>query len=964
MLEVSSEPPLTTVGVVAPPTVETKLREAQSAVETGLSIESVDNMTGGIPDSIDSVVVVAISVEDERTDGGAQTRPAELCDRARRVASELTTPPVVLLAPSDAPVTEALQAGVAEYLPPSVIEEAPATVLERSVDAAAEAGGSDYRAIYDNVSEPLTLHDPATGELVHANRRLCELLGYDRTELIQMQVGDYTADVKGYGQEAAMELITSATEEGIAGPFEWPLESDDGTKLWVEATLTPVEIAGQERILATATDVTDRVRREQEYEQIFDGVNDAITIHDPTTGDIVDVNSSYLDLTGYDWERIREQGIEGLSATEEGYTDERARELITTVADTGADKTVEWRIVTADSERRTIESSLTATEIDGQQRVLSISRDITEQRRRQREFEQIFNAVEDPITIHDPETAEHIRVNDGFCSLLGYSRDELTDMSIEDYSVAEAGCTVERAREFVRSVMEEEKPKEMEWAVETSSGEQRWLQVKGTTAEVGGRKRFVSIDRDITERKRREREYEQIFDGVNDVITIHDPETGEYRNVNETLCELTGYSRAEILEMGINGVSVTEEGYTAQRASEFIESVIETGESDTVEWKVETADGEHRWLEVNGSVATIGGEKQFISLDRDITELKRREHEYEQIFNSVTDIINVYDPETGALLDVNETMCELLGYDEEQILELGPEGVSASELGYDREVIEGVISEVAETGEPVRGIEWALRTASGDTVWLEVNATPAEINGRRCVLAIARDVTERRDREERVQVLNRVLRHNLRNDMDATKGYATAIEQAAESDSLRDHARRIGDTADKLLDLSAKARSAEAILRDDDSGHAAAARLLQRVVGEARDRFESADFVVSTSGASADLLVEADVFRLVMRELVENAVEHGAGPVEIHLHPTPRESGDSVTVSVSDTGPGIPDRVLTPLQTSGETQLKHNQGLGLWLINWGVRRLGGSLEFNCPDNGGTTAVFELPVVHR
>jgi PAS domain S-box-containing protein len=386
------------------------------------------------------------------------------------------------------------------------------------------------------------------------------------------------------------------------------------------------------------------------------------------------------------------------------------------------------------------------------------------------------------------------------------------------------------------------------------------------------------------------------------------------------------------------------------------------------EQPVETVDGDVVWLEVNPTRAVIGGEERFLAISRDITERRRRRREFEQIFHGVTDIITVYDPDSGELLDVNETMCDLLGYERERILELGPDGVSATELGYDRDTVEQVIREVAETGEPARGIEWALRTASGETLWAEVNATPTELNGRRRVLAIARDVTERRDREERVQVLNRVLRHNLRNDMDAVQGYATDIERTAERERAREHARRIRETAEELLRLGSKARSTEAMLQGDERRRTEPVEsVLRTVVLEARAQFDGDVSLRATDGAGS-APVEAGVFRLVVRELVENAAEHGDGSVDVRAvfasgGESEGESGSKwLTIEVADDGPGIPDRVLTPFRTGGETQFEHNHGLGLWLVNWGVRRLGGSIEFDRPEEGGTVARLRLPAI--
>jgi PAS domain S-box-containing protein len=308
-------------------------------------------------------------------------------------------------------------------------------------------------------------------------------------------------------------------------------------------------------------------------------------------------------------------------------------------------------------------------------------------------------------------------------------------------------------------------------------------------------------------------------------------------------------------------------------------------------------------------------------------------------------------------------MCDLLGYDRQTIIDLDPAAVTATALGFDAETIAEVVRSVAESGEPARDIEWALRTASGEVVWLEVNATRTEIGGEPRVVTIARDITRRRDREERVQVLNRVLRHNVRNDMDAVLGYAAAIEEAADDDTLKEHAEQVQRVANSLLELSGKARAAGQMLRDSDqpeSRHAGA--VLESVVADLRQSHAAATINLRTNDAPAP--VDAAVFRLVVSELVENAVEHSGEEPEIEITATPTSDSGETRITVRDNGPGIPDRVLTPFQADGETPFQHNHGIGLWLVNWGVRQLGGGIEFECPADGGTAVHISLPNLMR
>jgi len=375
-----------------------------------------------------------------------------------------------------------------------------------------------YRAVFENVSDGLVVHDPGTGEILDVNERYCELTGYSEDELVggnvRLIVPEEPTDT--YGDARAR--IENAREEGPQ-LFEFEGERKDGERFVGEVHLTTVEIRGEERVLASVRDVTERKRREREFEQIFHGVNDTVAVFNPETGEILNVNETYHEVWGYDdLETIRELGLEGLSATDEGYTGERGRELVREVAATGETRTVEWLGVTNEGERLWTEAKLTPAEIGGERRVLSIQRDVTERKRREREFEQIFHGVNDAITVHDPETGELVRVNDSLCDLVGYDREEILEMGTEGISATDEGYTMERAREVVREVLETGEPEETEWAVETADGETRWLDVRGTAAEIGGETRYVGILRDVTEQREREETLETFHDTTRELI--------------------------------------------------------------------------------------------------------------------------------------------------------------------------------------------------------------------------------------------------------------------------------------------------------------------------------------------------------------------------------------------------------------------------------------------------------------
>jgi PAS domain S-box-containing protein len=956
-----------TIGVVGPESVETTLRDAQNSLDVAISIAPVGRDAPGSVEEFDCVIaaVTPESSSVDRTDADTAASLTEVSNWAVRNATRDSAPPVVYVAPTEASIAEALEAGVTEYLPWELLAQSPTTVLKRAVTATEVQPTPDYRTIYDNVSEPLTLHDPQTGELIHANRRLCELLKYDRAELISMQVGDYTASIDGYDQAAAMEVITSATEGGTVGPIEWPLETADGEHVWVEATLTTVTIDDQKLVLSTATDVTDRRRQRRQFREISTHIDEVVYLARADLSEVLFINEAYADLFDQPVERLYDDPMAVLDAVHpddrEAYRSDLNAMSEHIREEESGPYTFSHRL-RVDGETRWVEVRGYPSRGPGGavDRIVGVIRDVTDARRREREYEQIFNGVTTAIAVHDPDTGEMVDVNDSYVELFGYDYDTILQQGINDLSVPEEGYTDERARRLITDVGETEEDETVEWRIETAEGDHRLVEANLTVATVGGQRRVLSLMRDITEQKRREREYEQIFNGVNDAIAIFDPETLSFASVNDSYHELVGCDDLErIRDLGIEGLSATEDGYTPEQGKELIQTVARSGEPKTIEWKLAPPDEEQSWIEVTLATAEIGGERRVLSIQRDITERKRREREFEQIFNGVTDVIGVYDPQTAELLDVNDTMCELLGYDRDTIIDMDPEEVTATALGFDADTIGEVVRDVAKSGDPVRDIEWALRTASGDVVWLEVNANLTEIGGEQRVVTIARDVTGRRDREERVQVLNRVLRHNVRNDMDAVLGYTATIEETAEDEVVREYAESVHDIANSLLELSGKARAASQMLQDnDDPKNRRVGTVLESVVADLRESLDEA--TIQLSSAEAPAPADTAVFRLVLSELVENAVEHGGDSPEVEIETTPSTANDETRITVRDDGPGIPDRVLTPFRADGESPFQHNHGIGLWLVNWGVRQLGGGIEFERPAGGGTAVHLSLP----
>lgn len=203
-----------------------------------------------------------------------------------------------------------------------------------------------------------------------------------------------------------------------------------------------------------------------------------------------------------------------------------------------------------------------------------------------------------------------------------------------------------------------------------------------------------------------------------------------------------------------------------------------------------------------------------------------------------------------------------------------------------------------------------------------------------------REVTQRELRKERLSVLNRVLRHNLRNELDILNAHLEAIDD--------DHGDTASKTVDRIARIGDRTRKVDQLLSETrENVSVDVAELLRdtAAVYDASITMEATDSCLITTDRVA---LEAAV-----TSAVDNAVTHAAN-VAIVLQPTP----EGCAVEISDDGPGIPESELAALETGTETSLRHGTGLGLWQLTWAARTLGGDVSFDTSD--GTTVTISVP----
>ncbi|RYJ14501.1 PAS domain S-box protein [Halogeometricum borinquense] len=264
-----------------------------------------------------------------------------------------------------------------------------------------------------------------------------------------------------------------------------------------------------------------------------------------------------------------------------------------------------------------------------------------------------------------------------------------------------------------------------------------------------------------------------------------------------------------------------------------------------------------------------------------------------------------------------------------------------------------------EAGERLDGVETRHQHQDGSILDVRLWAAPLSHreSGFGGAAFVVSDITEQKQREQRLAVLNRVLRHNIRNDVNVVQGHLDMlIDSLPEND---EHANVIQRRLTNIIELSDAARYVEQLQSDGmrsfatlDLGALLRTRL-DRLDSEYPNAEIHATMPESLRVAAHELLPYA------LDNILENALKHNDSGVPHVTVDVQTEDDDRRTIRIEDDGPGLPETEREVLTTRTETPLTHSAGMGLWLASWILRHSGGDLTVEDGQSGGTRVTIQL-----
>jgi len=605
--------------------------------------------------------------------------------------------------------------------------------------------------------------------------------------------------------------------------------------------------------------------------------------------------------------------------------------------------------------------------------------DIEEERER---YSTLVEQSSDGVAV--VRNGEYVFVNDRFVEISGYDRETLLGMAFEEVFTAEYREVV--LDRYERRVAGESPPGQYDLELENPAGEVLTLEVAVSRIDHEGEPATLATFRDVTERKRREGAVrtlqdateriqdadtadavaERVVEAASDVLDlpmavcwVHDEETDRLAPAAATDAAreagLVSELSADRYEFGaFRDGDVKRYTPSDHAAGNPLETgvLLPLGEYGLV------AAGRHEPVEADEVVLDVAGalaEHATTALDRveRAREVRESERRFRLIAERIDEVIFLASAETSETLYVNTAYEDVWGRPSEELYDDPRAFVDAVDPrdreAFEREFEDALAAIGRDDAADSYEFEYRIRRPDGEVRWLNGRLYPVELaGGDRRFVGITEDITERKRREQRLEVFNRVLRHNLRNQVDVIRSHAEFL--AARTDG--EHAARIVDSVDSLAAIGNRARRIDRFM----SREIREAEVdLADVAREVLDGVDPGETDVATRlPESAPLVTDRDALAAVLESALENAVAYAEESVTVSVG----ERADGYLVTVDDDGPGIPAAELAPVDAGTETDLEHGRGLGLWQLKWGIEKLNGDLSFETGD--GTTVRIRVP----
>lgn len=501
----------------------------------------------------------------------------------------------------------------------------------------------------------------------------------------------------------------------------------------------------------------------------------------------------------------------------------------------------------------------------------------------------------------------------------------------------------------------------------------------------------VVYNKDITALKETEKlfkeseaRYRQILDHAPAGIFKIDYSTGRLSNINDVMCELSGYSREELLAISaINLLAPESQPIFKDRLHRFAKALpVE----ETVEYQIKKKDGTLFWALLNAGFLKKNGKISGATVViHDITLRKKAEElaRYKELFDNVAEKVIIFN-RSGKIIEFNNIALEQSGYQREELLNHSyKDFISKDQLIS----VNQVLTKLHQSKQAQFEVDIHLK--DGTTILHAISARVVSYQGRTCLLCVARDISEAKlmqdtlIRSERMAATGQLaasIAHEINSPLQGIAALLNVIKNSHSSDIelnknislIKDAFNRIRTTVKNLLDLNRPGR----VLKQPTDINSLISGTVQLVQSHLKN-----SKVIVTQNLSKDLpkiIISPQKLGQVFLNLINNAVEAIIGISSKDFNKLKQQNffGGEITITTSlenqrimicfsDNGPGIPpedmEHIFDPFYTRKKAM---GMGIGLSICYGIIEEHKGTITAQNRAQGGAVFNISLPLETR
>jgi len=741
---------------------------------------------------------------------------------------------------------------------------------------------------------------------------------------------------------------------------------------------------------------------EERFRQLVENIREVFWVTDPAKQKMLYISPVYEKIWGRSRESLYQSPCDWIEAIHAGDR-ERVRESTGTKQITG-EYDEQYRVIRPDGSIRWIRDRAFPVRNDSGDvyRIAGIAEDITDimqakllLQQSEENYHNIFEFSHDAIFIIDPETHVFLNVNENAARRLGYSREELLRLTLEDIHGPEA------AKSDVSIIHELEKTGGaiFEHVHRRKDGTEIPVEISAKVITYNSRRAFQSSVRDITRRKQAEEElkqseqrYRATFESIQDIYYRTNIE-GELEVVSPSCFPLTGYNQEELI-----GRSLTEFYADPSRRKELMNRLAQNGKVNDFEAVMVHKDGRKRVASITSKII-YDNKKRPIAVEgiaRDITRRKQAEEALRVSESTMHSLIEATPDATffkdgeGRWRLINKAAVNL--FDLEGLDYYGKNDLELADL---RPFYRQALTYCHESDASVwRGrvqtrMEEIIPQPGGSERVMDVVKVPLfhDDESRLGLVIIGRDITERRQTEllekqrmqqlahsSRLEEMGRMaaeIAHELHQPLSAIRTYSDTGLNMLKSGKegldklggvlgkIAGQAKRAGEVVHSVHDFSIKG---EVHLSPQDV-HDMVKETMQFIQLETQCRGVrlKLEFAKALPPVLADRILIEQVLLNLMRNACEAMVQHHQEEDRILAIQTHIADEGLIAITVRDNGPGLSAHELEHLFDAFYTTRDAGMGLGLTLSRLIIENHGGRIWAEAVPDGGAAFHFTLPV---